>query len=167
MERDREREWLDEDRVRNFLFERLTRHAARPAEDLSKLATALRVASQQLEWSPGSRYVERAADGIQRVASFVKETDPDRMAQDLRSFALREPALFIGGALLAGFGGGRFLRSSARNGAAPGAPTTERTRREDRGQTQAWDEAERETDDEERSERKRAPAGAKRIGRAT
>ena len=167
MERDRGQEWLDAGKVGSFLLERVTRHASQPAEDLSKLATALRVASQQLEWNPASQYVGKVADGLQRVATFAKETDPERMAEDLKSFALREPALFIGGALLAGFGGGRFLRSSARNGAAPAAPTTERTRRDDRGQTQAWDEAERETDAEERPERKRATGASKRIGRPT
>ena len=123
MNEDRNDEWFDAQHVRNFLFEQLTRHAAKPAGDLSKLATALRVTGEQCEWEPAAEYAEKTADQLQRVAGFITDENAERLLRRLRRFALRNPALFIGGALLAGLGGGRFLRSSVPSDAQGQSPT--------------------------------------------
>jgi hypothetical protein len=56
-------------------------------------------------------YVDKAADQVERVSSYVQDRSLRDMASDLESFARREPALFLGGAFLAGLVGGRFLKA--------------------------------------------------------
>ena len=130
MNQDQDQPSFDPQHVRDLLFARMARHVARPADDLSKLATALRLTGKQFEWSPAAAYAEKAADQLQRAASFVKEADAERVLDELKRFALREPVLFIGGALLLGLGSGRFLRSTApAQPSTPAAPTTKPTER--------------------------------------
>jgi hypothetical protein len=57
-------------------------------------------------------YVEKAADQVERVSSYVQERSIRDMAGDLQNFARREPALFLGGAFVIGLVGGRFLKAS-------------------------------------------------------
>ncbi len=120
VDEDRDDEWLDAQRVRNFLLEQLTKHAAKPAGDLSKLGMALRLTGEQCEWGPTADFAEKAAEQLQRVAGLVTNADAESLLRRLRGFAARQPGLFMGSAVLLGLGGGRFLRSSAPSD-APGA----------------------------------------------
>ena len=112
VDQDRDDEWLDTQRVRDFLLEQLTKHAAKPAADLSKIGMALRLTSEQCEWGPTAECAEKAADRLQRVAGLITNADTESVLRRLRRFAARQPRLFVGSAVLLGLGGGRFLRSS-------------------------------------------------------
>ena len=90
--------------------------AGRFGGQASGIADALRQTANSLR-SQGnddlSKYVESAADGLQRFSRSLQETDPERTIRTVTDFARRQPALFLGGAVIAGIAAGRFLRSSS------------------------------------------------------
>jgi hypothetical protein len=58
------------------------------------------------------QYSQKAADGLDRFAQYLKEQDPKRLFNDVQNFGRRQPALLIGGAFLLGFAGARIVKSS-------------------------------------------------------
>ncbi len=60
-----------------------------------------------------SEYVHDAADGLERTAANLREGNVEELVQRVSGFAQRRPAVFVGGAVAAGFLFTRFLRSSA------------------------------------------------------
>jgi hypothetical protein len=58
------------------------------------------------------QYGDKAADGLDRVARYLREQDPKRLLNDVQKFGRRQPALMIGGAFLLGFAGARIIKSS-------------------------------------------------------
>ena len=58
------------------------------------------------------QYSQKAADGLDRFAQYLKEQDPKRLFNDVQNFGRRQPALLIGGAFLLGFAGARIIKSS-------------------------------------------------------
>jgi len=84
-------------------------------DTLGNVAQALRETSGRLgtqKETAATDYVMRAADGVDRVAQYLRSRDLSRVVQDVESFARREPAIFLGGAFVAGLIGSRFLKSS-------------------------------------------------------
>lgn len=91
---------------------------ARAAEALSGIASSLLLSSQQLRdqnQEGVGRYVERAADQLDRVARYLQTAEPGELVDRVENFARRQPALFIGGAFALGLLGARFLKSSRRD----------------------------------------------------
>jgi hypothetical protein len=106
------------EQARDRVTSRLHEQKSRAADTLGGVAQALLVAGQHLqEQNQGSMtpYVERLAHQVERVSHFLEDTNVDEVASDVGQFARRHPGLFIGGALVLGFVGARFLRSSQRN----------------------------------------------------
>ncbi|MEN3328054.1 MAG: hypothetical protein V7638_2861 [Acidobacteriota bacterium] len=66
------------------------------------------------------QYGQKAADGLDRFAQYLKEQDPQRLYNDVQNFGRRQPALLIGGAFLLGFAGARIIKSSM-DAASPGS----------------------------------------------
>jgi len=58
------------------------------------------------------QYGQKAADGLDRFANYLREQDPKRLFNDVQNFGRRQPALLIGGAFLLGFAGARIIKSS-------------------------------------------------------
>ena len=87
---------------------------AQIAGTLGAVAGALRQTSQQLR-SGGTglnAYVDRAARSVDGASRYLEGRSLAQLATDVEEYARREPAVFLGGALVAGLLGGRFLRSS-------------------------------------------------------
>jgi hypothetical protein len=59
-----------------------------------------------------AQYGDKAADGLDRVARYLREQDPKRLLNDVQNFGRRQPALMIGGAFLLGLVGARLIKSS-------------------------------------------------------
>jgi len=59
-----------------------------------------------------AQYGDKAAEGLDRVARYVREQDPKRILNDVQNFGRRQPALMIGGAFLLGFAGARLIKTS-------------------------------------------------------
>jgi len=60
-----------------------------------------------------AHWVDEAGQRINRVADYVGQADLGDVVEDVRHFARTRPALFIGGAFLAGLAIGRFFKSAA------------------------------------------------------
>jgi hypothetical protein len=86
------------------------------AERLHAFASTLRSAADELK----SRHqhlsagcVEHAADGLEGVSGALRGRDLDELVGSVEDFARRQPAAFLGGALLTGLALARFMKSSA------------------------------------------------------
>jgi hypothetical protein len=86
------------------------------AERMDGVAHALMSASDDLraggqEFAAG--YVKQAAGGLERVSDAVRDRDIDDLIGTVEDFARRQPVAFLGGAVVAGFGLARLMKSSA------------------------------------------------------
>jgi len=85
--------------------------------------TALRETAQQLrkqDQRTMGGYADRAAERVERVSGYVRETDVDQMVDEARGFARRRPAIFLGSAATLGFLVARFLKSSSQEAVSAG-----------------------------------------------
>ena len=104
------------DRVKEGATAQLSSQKNRATDGLGSLAEAVRKTSQPLRENNQdtiARYVEQAADQIERVSTRLRERDVSELMQDAQRLARRQPALFIGGAFALGVLAARFLKSSA------------------------------------------------------
>lgn len=84
---------------------------------LSSVATTLLNSSSQLrdeQQGAAGEYIGKAAEQIDRLASYIQNADPAEVADNIQQFARRRPAVFIGAAFAIGVIGARFLKSSRR-----------------------------------------------------
>lgn len=94
------------------------------AVGLSSVADELRKAGGNLRDSQGgdeknylaqgvARYGETLADKVESLSGYLEKATVKDLARDLEGFARRQPALFVGGAFIAGILAARFLKSTA------------------------------------------------------
>lgn len=86
------------------------------AQDVADIAHALRTSADDLEQrdrTAAASYVRQAAGGLERFADNLQRRDLEDLARQAEEFARRQPGLFVGGAVIAGFALARFLKSSA------------------------------------------------------
>jgi hypothetical protein len=85
------------------------------ASTMGTVAGAVRRTSEQLreqEQGMVADYAESAAEQLDRFSAYLRNTDVDELWSEVEGFARRQPAIFLGGALLLGFFGARLLRAS-------------------------------------------------------
>ena len=91
------------------------------SQRLTPIQTALRETAQQLrKQGQGSvaGYADRASDEVEWFSGYLRETSVEEITDEVRGFARRRPALFLGSAALLGFLGTRFLKSSSQGASA-------------------------------------------------
>jgi len=87
------------------------------ANQVGAVADALRRTTEHLRSEDQTRiagFTETLARQIDQVSNYLRNKDAAGMRQDLENVARRQPAVAIGGALLLGLIGARFLKSSER-----------------------------------------------------
>ncbi len=102
----------------------LTYGKERAADGLRDVAKALRSASEQLRADENEAltgYIDRAAGKVSDVSDYLKDHSLSELSTEVKTFARREPALFLGGALVLGLIGGRFLKSSTPESGSSGS----------------------------------------------
>ena len=101
--------------LRNRLSGELDYRKYRSRQRLNRVADALRQTGANVNEADDSvgRYMERAAQGVERMAAYLDEKDVNEIMHDAREMARRRPEVFVGGLFIAGLMLGRFLRSSA------------------------------------------------------
>lgn len=103
--------------VKQEMEKQVGRGRTRAAEKLDPMTSALRSAAEELD-GRGERWMaERArgaAGGLDRMRGYLRDGDAASMMSDLDRQAREHPAVFLGTALAAGVGLGRFLRASPR-----------------------------------------------------
>src|SRR5271167_157221 len=108
----------------------VNQHKERHAQQLGAVTEAARAAARSLEHSQclmAARYADRAADQIDEFSRSSRECSWVDLLGDVEDSARRHPALFVAGAVAAGFLAGRFLSvaapaGQARPAAAMGTP---------------------------------------------
>jgi hypothetical protein len=86
------------------------------AQQMDGFAHALKSASDDLQGrgqDSAAAWVRQAASGLERVSSTVRERNVDDLIGTVEDFARRQPVAFLGGAVAAGFGLARLMKSSA------------------------------------------------------
>ncbi|HYE34247.1 hypothetical protein [Methylocaldum sp.] len=86
------------------------------AAEVGGMAEALHRTAQQLnerEQPTTARYIDRAAGTLDRMVNTIREGDLRSMVRQTENFARRNPGVFFGGSVLAGFMLSRFFKSSA------------------------------------------------------
>lgn len=87
----------------------------RAAESLGTVANAIRKTGEQLraeDQGALTEYLDQAAQKVDAASEYLQRRSLGQVVGDLEQFARREPALFLGGAFVAGLVGGRFLKAS-------------------------------------------------------
>lgn len=87
------------------------------ADQFGTIAQALRRTTEHLRSEDQQRIAgltETVARQVDQVANYLRSKDARAMRQDLENVARRQPALVLGGALVLGLIGARFLKSSER-----------------------------------------------------
>jgi hypothetical protein len=87
------------------------------ADQFGGIATALRRTTEHLRSEDQQRIAgltDTVARQVEQVADYLRNKDAGAMRQDLENLARRQPALMIGGALILGLIGARFIKSSER-----------------------------------------------------
>jgi hypothetical protein len=84
------------------------------AERIDQVAKAVHGAADELgSQIPGaSRYIHDTAASLERASSTLQQSSVEEMLSTLNKFAREQPALFFGGAVVAGISLSRFLKSS-------------------------------------------------------
>ena len=113
--RDTTRELTDKakDSARSMLGEQQRSTAG----GLGEFAGALRKAAGEMDHNGSgqvSRIAHSAADGLERLSRSLREQDFDGLVREAQSFARRQPVVFFGAAVAAGFLAMRFLKASNR-----------------------------------------------------
>src|SRR5262245_47784215 len=89
---------------------------SRAAKELETLANNLRQSGQSIQGEktavPLPQYLNNAADGINRVASYLESKSVGDMVGEVERFARNQPVLFLGGSFVLGLLAVRFLKSS-------------------------------------------------------
>jgi ElaB/YqjD/DUF883 family membrane-anchored ribosome-binding protein len=101
--------------VRQQATDQLTSQKERAVDTLETVALLLHQAgehAQQQDKALLANYVDKAAQQVSTLSESLAQQDVTQIVQTTKDFARREPMLFVGGALAAGFLGARFLRSS-------------------------------------------------------
>jgi predicted component of type VI protein secretion system len=101
--------------ARDALTSGIKQRKEKTVGEIESVAVALHEKAQQIQQQrgPGSRsMVEQAAQQIDRVASYLKDAEPEDLLREVDRFARREPVLFLGGAFVAGLLVSRFIKAT-------------------------------------------------------
>ena len=102
--------------VSGRLREQVDQRSTQAGEQASSFAQAIRRTGEQLrsEGQDGpAKVTDQVADRAERLSGYLRESDGDRILNDVEDFARRQPwAVAFGGAVL-GFVASRFLKASS------------------------------------------------------
>ncbi|MFL5401615.1 MAG: hypothetical protein ACJ8BF_02230 [Gemmatimonadales bacterium] len=87
------------------------------AEQIGSVAEALRRTTEHLRSEEQTRFAgltETLARQVDQVARYLRDKDAAAMRNDVENLARRQPAVILGGALVLGLIGARFIKSSQR-----------------------------------------------------
>jgi hypothetical protein len=135
---------------------------SRALEGLGTVASALRKTGEALRAENNDMLtgvIDSAAQRVDSASGYLKDKSFGDIVVDVKDFARREPALFLGGALFVGLVGGRFLKSStpasetARSGGVGGSNRSTGARSTQGSRSSTGSHASRDNENEQSSSR--------------
>ncbi len=99
------------------LREQLDQRSTEAGETVSTAAGDLRSVGEELRKQgkeTPARIADKAADQTERLGSYLKETDGERMLSDVEDFGRRRPMAVLAGGIAVGIVAARFLKASSR-----------------------------------------------------
>jgi hypothetical protein len=103
------------ERVKEQAAAQFSTQKDRATDGLGSVAAAIRQTGQPLRDNDQSMladYAATAADQIDRFSSRLRERDVESLMREVKGFAQRQPAVFIGAAFAVGVIAARFFKSS-------------------------------------------------------
>jgi hypothetical protein len=100
------------DRLRDQVDQRSTQAGERAASTASDVRSVAEQLRRQGKDRP-AKVAEQAADRIERVGGYLKESDADRILGDVEDFGRRKPWAVALAGLALGFAASRFLKASS------------------------------------------------------
>jgi len=112
------------DQARAEVRSRVDDQKSSAADTLDEVARTVRSSGQHMRQEANGQGVapkiaevaDSAADAVQHVSQYLRDTNVDEMVGQVEGFARHQPAVFLGSAFALGFLAARFLKSSSPNG---------------------------------------------------
>jgi hypothetical protein len=102
---------------RSFISNQLDARSTQLGSTISSMAGDLRKIADDLRSSEtvsgSAELANRGADAIERVGSYLRDADGDRLLSDMEEFTRRQPWTIAAAALAAGFAASRVLKASS------------------------------------------------------
>ena len=100
------------DRVREQIDQRSTQAGEQVSTQASDIRTVAEQLREQGKDKP-AQLVEQAADRVEQVGSYLRDSDSDRILSDIEDFGRQKPWLVIAGGIALGFAASRFVKASS------------------------------------------------------
>jgi hypothetical protein len=104
------------EQARDRVREQLDGRSTQAGEQVSSTASDIRSVAHELRAQgkdQPAKLAEQAADRAERIGSYLKDSDADRMLHDLEEFGRSRPWAMAVGGVLAGVAASRFLKASS------------------------------------------------------
>jgi hypothetical protein len=98
--------------------EQLDQRSRQAGEKATGTAQDLRSVSEELRRQgreTPAKLADQAADRADRLGSYLRESDADRLLSDIEDFGRRQPLAVLAGGMVVGIAAARFLKASSRN----------------------------------------------------
>jgi hypothetical protein len=103
--------------AQNTVREQVDQRTTEAGERVGSTAADIRSVGQELrnQGKEGpANLAEQAADRIDRAAGYLRDSDGDRILNDVEDFGRRQPWVVLAGGLVVGLAAARFLKASSR-----------------------------------------------------
>jgi len=99
----------------SFIQSQVDERSTQLGEELQGAVQALRQAEQTMEQegTPGTQLIDRAATQVERSARYLSQSSGSRLLNDFEGLGRRNPWAVIGGGIVLGLVGARFLKASS------------------------------------------------------
>ena len=102
--------------VKGRVREQVDQRSTQAGEQVQSAAQDARSVAEELRnkgKEQPAKYAEQAADRVERLGSYLKQSDADRILGDVEDFARRKPMAVLAGGLALGLAASRFLKASS------------------------------------------------------
>jgi ElaB/YqjD/DUF883 family membrane-anchored ribosome-binding protein len=110
------------DQATTEIHTRLDNSKSAAATTLTDVAQVVRTGTDHIRQQPQpvastiAEYAQSAADAVEQVAGYIRDTSTEQIVHETELFARRQPLVFLGSAFAVGFLAARFLKSDNPNG---------------------------------------------------
>ena len=113
------------DAARGRAREQVDQRSTQAGEQLSTVAGDTRTVGEELRKQgkeQPAKIAEQAADRVEQVGSYLRDSDADRILRDVEDFGRRQPLAVVAGGLMVGRLAARFLKASSSDRYYRGSP---------------------------------------------